>query len=307
MILSVGIDVAKDKLDIFDGAKHFTISNSKSELKKAFKGYDCDNRIVLENTGKYHRLAHETLHDMGFKVAVIDAYQARSFANASRTLCKTDKVDSKVLQDFGKRMNFEQSIPDDKSAILIKDLSRYLTYLKSEKGEFSRRSKNSSGPIKSSMERLIREIDLQIEKVEEQLEKEISADEDKKKKVELLVSIPGVGRTTGIMLVSLMPELGKGTREEMAALAGLAPINNDSGNREGNRHIRGGRSEVRRALFMPVLGAATRHNPRLKEFYDRLIKKGKPKKAALTACSRKLLVWANIILATNTPWKASMS
>lgn len=302
MNLAIGIDVAKDKLDIFDGNEFFTIKNNKSDLIKLFKNIDCSNRIVLENTGKYHRLAHETLYSMGFKVAVIDAYQGRNFANAARIICKTDKVDARVLQNFGEVMKFEQTIPEDESDIQIKDLSRYLTYLKEERADFLRRSRNASKLIKPSMDKLIRQLEKQIEEIEKKLDDKISADEDKSKKVKLLTSIPGVGKTTAMTLISLMPELGYGTREEMSLLAGLAPINNDSGTRQGKRHIRGGRGEVRRALFMPVLGAATRHNQRLKKHYEKLLAEGKPKKVALTACSRKLLVWANAVLCANKPW-----
>ena len=160
----------------------------------------------------------------------------------------------------------------------------------------------SEGFTEKSLKRAVEGIEVEIKATTKELEKEISKDEEIEKKSVLLETIPGIGRSTAIMLLSGLRELGKLKKTEIAALSGLAPVNNDSGGHKGKRSIRGGRHEVRALLYMPILGAATQHNPRLKEFYERLVESGKPKKVALTACMLKLVVWANAILKTGEPW-----
>lgn len=120
------------------------------------------------------------------------------------------------------------------------------------------------------------------------------------------MSIPGIGEPTAITLLSYLRELGEASKREIAALSGLAPMNNESGSYTGKRRIRGGRHDVRTALYMPILGAATKHNKRLKELYNRLVGSGKLKKVALTACMRKLVVWANAIITSQKPWDETL-
>jgi len=139
MSLSIGIDVAKNKLDIFDGKRAFTIDNEDKAIRKAFAGYALDGRIIMEATGKYHRLPHAVLHDMGFAVMVINPYQSRNFAKAMNILCKTDGVDAKVLSHFGNSMEFTQSKPERKNQAMMRDLSRHLEDLKRMRTELELR------------------------------------------------------------------------------------------------------------------------------------------------------------------------
>jgi transposase len=303
MTLNIGIDVAKAKLDVFDGNKSFCIGNSTEEVMRGFDGYDRNSCITLESTGRYHRVAHRTLSEMGFKVMVIDPFLGRNFARASRTICKTDKIDAKVLSHFGKVMDFKVSEMESTIQTELKDLSRHLANLKSLKGDLQRRQKEECGFIKSSLNNMIKSVTSEIEETEQKLQKLIESDSSSSEKVKILESIPGIGKTTAIMLTALMKELGTANSREIAALAGLAPMNNDSGTMTGKRRIKGGRHEVRRCLYMPVLGAVTKHNQRLKVMYLRLVQAGKPKKIALIACARKLLVWANALVANGTLWK----
>jgi transposase len=307
MTLNIGIDVAKAKLDVFDGGKSFYIENSQEKVKEAFEGYDRSSQITLESTGRYHRLVHRTLHEMGFKVMVIDPFLGRNFARATRTICKTDKIDAKVLSHYGKVMDFKESKMEAEIETELKDLSRHLANLKSLKGDLQRRQKEESGFIKSSLTNMIKSISKEIEETEQKLQKLIGSDGPSSQKVTILESIPGIGKTTAIMLTSLMKELGKASSKEIAALAGLAPMNHDSGTQTGKRRIQGGRHEVRRCLYMPVLGAVTRHNERLKAIYLRLLASGKPKKIALIACARKLLIWANALVAKGSLWENSIA
>lgn len=307
MTLNIGIDVAKAKLDVFDGNRSFCIENSLEKVKEAFEGYARSSQITLESTGRYHRLVHRTLHEMGFKVMVIDPFLGRNFARATRTICKTDKIDAKVLSHYGKAMDFKESDMESTIQTELKDLSRHLANLKSLKGDLQRRQKEEGGFIKSSLDNMIKSVSKEIEETEQKLQKLIKSDGSSNQKVEILESIPGIGKTTAIMLTSLMSELGNASSKEIAALAGLAPMNHDSGTMAGKRRIKGGRHEVRRCLYMPVLGAVTKHNARLKEIYLRLVKAGKPKKIALIACARKLLIWANALVANGTIWKDSIA
>jgi len=303
MSLSIGIDVAKKKLDIFDGERAFTIDNDEKAITKAFEGYPRDSRIVIEATGKYHRLTHSVLHEMGFKVMVINPFQSRHYAKAMNIQCKTDGVDAKVLSRYGNGVEFKESVPESANQAQMRELSRHLDDLKQMKTELELRIRESERFILASLECVRESLLKQIEETETRLKEISSSDDDMRRNRDLLTTMPGVGETTAIMLCSYLKELGKVSKTEISALTGLAPMNNDSGTFRGKRRIRGGRHEVRRALYMPVLGAATRHNPRLMALYKRLIEAGKPKKVALTACSRKLVVWANAMLANNQTWQ----
>lgn len=303
MSLSIGIDVSKKKLDIFDGKRAFTIENDDKAIRNAFKGYALDSRIIMEATGKYHRLAHAVLHDMGFKVMVINPYQSRNFAKAMNILCKTDGVDAKVLSLFGKSVEFKESKPERANQALMRDLSRHLEDLKRMKTELELRLREADGFILASLKEVKDSLLSQIARTESQLKEISSSDDQISKSKGFLTTIPGIGETTAIMLCSLLKELGHVSPKEIGALTGLAPMNNESGTFKGKRRIRGGRHEIRCALYMPVLGAATRHNPRLMALYKRMVQNGKPKKVALTACARKLIVWANAMLANNQPWQ----
>ncbi len=152
------------------------------------------------------------------------------------------------------------------------------------------------------MKRLIEGLKIEIEICKSTLKEICTSNETLKKKVELLKSIPGIGEKTAIALVSGLKELGSLSKNQIAALAGLAPVNNESGTKTGHRRIQGGRRDIRAELYMPILGAATMHNKRLKTFYQQLILKKKSPKVALTACMRKIVVWANAVLQTGVPW-----
>jgi len=303
MSLSIGIDVAKAKLDIFDGNRSFIIGNDEKSIREAFKGYCSDSKIVLEATGKYHRLAHRVLHSLGFKVMVIDPYQGRNFAKAMKITCKTDKVDAAVLSRFGETMKFTETIPSTEIQAEMRELSRHLDDLKRVKSEVEARRDEADGFIDKSLLSVIKSLEKEIKKTESQLKEVVSKSDELSKNVSLLQTMPGIGSATAIMLCSLVSELGKTSPKEIASLTGLAPMNNDSGTFRGKRRIKGGRHDVRRSLYMPVLGAATIHNPRLNIIYTRLVDAGKPKKVALTACARKVVVWANAILTQQQPWK----
>lgn len=305
MSLSVGIDISKSKLDIFYNNKHNSIENNSSSIKSYFSKVNQSAQIVMEATGKYHHLAHCTLEEMGFSVMIVNPYQSRYFARSLNIRCKTDKVDANTLCLYGERMEFKKTPAMTGVELELQGLSRHLDDLKNTQTSLMHRKENSTIFIADSLQVVVDSVKREIKATTLKIDNIIKSTQMLKEKAEILETIPGVGRLSAIILLCLMRELGTLKKTEVAALSGLAPFNNESGKFTGKRHIRGGRHDVRSHLYMPVLGAATRHNPRLQEFYNRLIAKGKPPKVALTACMRKLVVWANAMLSNMTPWNGS--
>ena len=302
-MIAVGIDIAKQKVDVWMNNKNTSINNDEQTLKKFFKPIQRDDvRIVMEATGRYHRLAHYTLSALGFDVMVINPFQSRYFAKSMNIFCKTDKVDAKVLSLYAERMDFFKTPVPSKNEEELQDLIRYLDDLKGILIQYEHRLEYVTGEALESLERLIESIKKEIDKIAKAIEKLIKSDKELASRCEILTSIPGVGKATAAVLIGLVRELGNISNREAAALAGLAPMNCDSGRFTGNRHIQKGRHDVRRFLYMPIVGAATTHNPILKDFYNRLIDAGKPARVALTACMRKLIVIANTLLRKGERW-----
>ena len=302
-MVSIGIDVSKSKLDVWINNKALTLVNTQEAIEKAFSKVERSNRIVMEATSKYHRLAQRTLVKMGFSVVVINPYQSRYFAKAMNLSCKTDAVDAKVLSLYGERMECTERTLITEAEERLQDLIRYKEDLKKTRGDFERRLKEATGFIHESLTRALKPLNEELKKVDKQIQEEITKEESLHQRCTLLESIPGVGKATAAVLVGLLRELGTLSKKEVAALAGVAPMNWDSGTRQGKRRIQKGRHDVRSLLYMPILGAVTFYNPTLKAFYQRLIATGKPAKVALTACIRKLVVYANSMLKHNTTWK----
>lgn len=301
-MIAVGIDIAKHKIDVFYQNHHDTVNNNAKDLKKYLKRLPQDSRIVMEATGKYHRLTQSILQELGLKVMVINPFQSRNFAKAMNVICKTDKVDAKILALFAEKMDFIESKPTSALEHEMQELSRYLEDLKRKKVTLMRQKENTTPCVEKSIKKLLKTLVEEIKALETQLEELANKDETLKQKQNILLSIPGIGKTTALMLLSNLKELGTLSKGEIVALAGLAPRNNESGTFQGKRYVRGGRHQVRANLFMPILGAATQHNSRLKTFYLKLLENGKCKKVALTACMRKIIVWANFLIANNLTW-----
>jgi len=306
MSLTIGLDITKQKIDFYCDGKHNVLPNNKKSIEAHFKSIDKASRIVMEATGKYHRVAHRILDEMGFSVMVVNPYQTKHFSKAMNLLCKTDKVDAKMLCSFGETMPFNKTPCVHSKQEEMQDLSRHLDDLKQFKIDLTNRLRESDRFIADSLQDLLDTTNKEIKKTEKELESKVNTDHQLKEKLDLLTSIPGIGIPTALSLLCYLRELGTLSKREVAALSGLAPMNFDSGQQKGKRRIRGGRHDVRKHLYMPILGAATQHNARLITFYNRLVKAGKPKKVALTACMRKLVVWANAILTTGQPWNENI-
>lgn len=301
-MIPVGIDIAKQKIDVFYQNNHHIVENNDKALRKFFKQLPKESRIVMEATGKYHRAAHCVLNELGLKVMLINPFQSRNFAKAMNVICKTDKVDAKVLALFAEKMDFVERPSASETEQEMQELSRYLEDLKDQKVALLGRKENATRSIKGSIESVIDAINKEMKAIESELEKVARGDKVIAGKMDLLLTIPGVGKSTALLLLSNLKELGSLSKNRIVALAGVAPRNNESGTYMGKRYVRGGRSNIRSALFMPVLGAATMHNDRLQKIYRKLVEHGKCKKVALIACMRKIVVWANFMIANNLAW-----
>lgn len=308
----VGIDISKDRLDVAclpqavrtfpafgnDSKGHATLVAHLREVAPRL--------IVLESTGGYQRVLVAALAAAGLPVVVVNPRQVRDFARALGVLAKTDAIDAMVLARFGEKVNPPQRpLPGADSTALIDLLARRRQLIELRTAESNRLGQATSPRIRTSIRAVLVTIEKQIAAIDDDLDDRIKKSPAWKEKEDLLTSVPGVGPLTARTLLACLPELGGTSRQAIAALVGVAPINRDSGTMRGKRTTWGGRKVVRSALYMAAL-VATRYNPVLKAHYAKLLAAGKAKKLALVACVRKLLVTLNALLRTRTPWRHSL-
>lgn len=302
----VGIDVSKDYWDVaLDGQEKVRRYMATSKGLQCLLGHlaTLNNvRVCLEATGGWERGLVDALHRHAISVAVVNPRQIRDFARAMNQLAKTDAIDARVISRFAALMDptprEKSSENEDKLRALRTRRNQVVDMLTQEK---NRLATQHDPEIRQLIRQAIEWYQDQLKEIDQQLQQRIEADATLRRKAALLTSVPGVAMATASALLTEMPELGKLNRREAARLAGLAPINRDSGKRRGKRMIGGGRSTVRRALYMATL-VATRFNPRIRQHYQHLLSQGKKKLVALAACMRKLLLILNTMLKTNTPW-----
>ena len=306
----VGIDVSKLTLD-FDclpvsASQQFANDSVGIAALVALLQDSGVERIVIEATGGYETAVVSALAVAKLPVVVVNPRQVRDFAKAMGHFAKTDKLDAKVLALFGERMKPPlRTLPDEAQRALADVLNRRLqlvTMRAQEKGRLA----TVPAVARKDIEQHIAWLDKRIAKLETDLGGRLKKSPVWCHKAELLDSVPGVGDVTTFSLLADLPELGTLSRQKISALVGLAPFPDDSGKRQGQRYIRGGRAEVRCVLYMTTLSAIT-HNPPIKAMYERLTKAGKPFKLAMTACMRKLLTILNAILKKNETWKIQPS
>lgn len=298
----IGIDVSKKELEIHSYDQTLKLPsacpNNKTAIEKIIsklKKLDHPN-LVFEATGGYEKLLLVLLQNEGIKASRINPSLARNFAKAKGLLAKTDTIDAQVLTDFGIHFQPRETDPLDP---VLEEISALVKYRRHLSDELHRERMHLEHLQPKSIEKLVagrmKTLHNQIEKVTELMlalkDKSPQLDEV----VKLIVATRGMGEKSALSLLAAMPELGKITNKQAASLAGLAPFNRDSGKMRGQRKIYGGRKEIRQALYMASL-VGTRYNPILKEFYQRLLAKGKPKKLALIAVMRKLLSYLNSLM-----------
>jgi transposase len=294
----VGIDVSKQYLDIFDEVlgvpeRIATAPQANTPLGARWRG---ETLVVFEATGVYDLELREALRQAGIRFARINPARARDFARASGRLAKTDPIDARMLAAFARAMQPVTEQPADPARNTLAKLAKrrdQLVLMRAQ--EKTRRSEAEDHAMAGRISRLIKVLDSEIAEIEADISALIKAEPEISDDAQLMRSLPGVGPVACMQLIAQMPELGKVGPKQVAALAGLAPFNVDSGAFRGKRKIAGGRKRVRDALYMAALNAVRRANP-FKTFYSRLRQAGKPAKLALIAVARKLLTVLNAMM-----------
>jgi transposase len=301
----VGIDVSKARLDVAaDGLPPFAVANTPegvaalvarlAPLRPAL--------VVLEATGRLEAAAVAALIAAGLPVAVINPRQARDFAKATGRLAKTDAIDAAALAHFARAIRpAARPLPDEAARELDALLDRRRQLVGMRTMEQHRLSAGAAGRVRRDLEAHLRWLDDHIARVDKELDERVRSSPAWREKDDLLRGIPGIGPVASRTLLAAMPELGRLTNKQAAALVGLAPMADDSGGRRGRRRVAGGRGVVRAVLYMAAQ-AARRHNPVLRAFAERLAAAGKRPKVVLVAVARKLVVIANAILRSGRPW-----
>jgi transposase len=307
----VGMDISKDRLDV---AAWPDSASGVSQFGNHPKGHAeliahlqklAPRLIVLESTGGYQRPVVAALATAGLPVVVVNPRQVRDFARAVGILAKTDALDAAPLARFGASINPTlRPLPDAQATALIDLLARRRQLIELHTAESNRFAQATAPKVKASIQAVMKFLRKQLDSIDDELDGLIQQCPRWQEKITLLTSVPGIGPQTARTLLACLPELGEISRQAIAALVGVAPINRDSGTMRGKRTIWGGRKVVRSALYMAAL-VASRHNPVIRDQYQKLLAAGKAKKLALVACMRKLLVMLNAILRTKTPWRSA--
>lgn len=305
--VNVGIDVSKDRLDIaiLPAGEILHVPNDEAGHALLTARLEAEGslfRIVLEATGGYERQAALALFAAGLPVVIVNPRQTRDYARATGRIAKTDRLDAITLAEFAsavKPVLRDLGAPAQHAlASLVARRRQLVTMIGSER---QRRKAASTDVVRTDIEATLAFLQERLAAIEKTLLAAIEFDPLWRHRMALLRSVPGVGTITSVTLLADFPELGTLTGKETAALAGLAPMNRDSGKKRGKRRTIGGRGRVRKVLYMATL-TAVRHNPVLQTFYERLIDAGKPAKVALTACMRKLLLILNTMLKNEQAW-----
>ena len=302
----VGIDVAKADLvvAIQPPGERWVVANDDAGVTQLVRRLRrlAPVLVVLEATGGYERAAVAALAAVRMAVVVANPRQVRDFARATGQLAKTDAIDADTLALFAERIRPEpRPVPDDAARTLDGLLTRRRQVLDMLVAERNRLT-HALPAIRRDITQHIRWLERRLDDVDQDLDRTIRSSPVWRAQENLLRSTPGVGPVVSRTLIGDLPELGALTRKQIAALVGVAPLARDSGTLTGRRLVWGGRAPVRAALYMAAL-VASRHNPAIQTFYQRLLRAGKPKKLALTACARKLLTILNAMMRTQTPWR----
>lgn len=304
----VGIDVSKAFLDVAwrapdRDARYANSPQGLDELTRAL-AQQAPDLVVLEATGGYEIAAVEALQAAKLAVAVVNPRQVRDFARASGKLAKTDALDAKALAWFGATMRPAPLPPVDSSQNAIANLvarRRQVIEMLIAEGN---RLEHAGTAVRRWIEEHVLTLKTQLAQLDAAIALAVEASPTLRRRNEILTSVIGVGRLTAAVLIAELPELGSIGNKQIAALIGVAPFNQDSGNHRGERHIAGGRYSVRCALYMATL-VAVRFNPVLQSFYRRLRDAGKPAKVALVAAMRKLIIILNALVRDNVLWQSN--
>jgi len=304
----IGIDVAKDTLEVATSTgEHWPCANDPKghrALRERLMAMNC-SLIVLEATGGYEAALVGTLAQAQLPVVAVNPRQVRQFARAVGKLAKTDRIDAAMLVRFGEQTSPEvRPLPDEQTRLLDALLRRRGQLLEMIQAERNRLLQ-AVGPVRTDIRETIHFLVKRLKQTDRDLDDQLRSSPIWREKEKLLKAIPGVGRQTVLTLLATLPELGRVPRKKLSAPVGVAPYNCDSGTLRGQRHCWGGRTQTRRVLYMAAL-TATRHNPQIRAFYQRLTAAGRPTKVALMACMHKLLLIMHAIVRDGVAWSPEM-
>jgi len=306
--MNVGVDIGKSQLDLYllEEKIYFSVENKPEGIRLALarlKPYRIE-RIVVEATGRYEHDFVEAALDKGLPVIIANPLQVRRYAGAVGLLAKTDKIDCRLIAQYAAVIKPQVRKNKSKMILKIKDLlvrrRQIIEMATMEKNRYQIMPTFLKADIKRSFQAFER----QLKKIETQLNTLIEEQETWREKRKIMMSMPGVGPAAAHTLLGDLPELGTLGHKQIAALVGVAPYNRDSGRLRGKRRIRGGRSGIRTILWMAVM-SAVQHNPEIRRFYQRLVKNGKHKKVALTACIHKMVTILNAMIRDGAYWNQS--
>ena len=306
-LVVAGIDVAKDKVDVCIRSPSLRRTfASTAEGRRELASWLRRNKVgktVMEASGGYEREWAKALRDARIEVRIVDPKRVRDFARSAGRLAKNDTIDAEMIAWFAETFGEAPGQAHDPAREELAQIVNARLGLLDLQTKLLNRGEHA-GPesVQKMQARMLKNIAAEVAKLEAVIAAMIKTTPHFAELAEIIESVPGLAGTTSAGLIAKMPELGQVNNKVAPALLGAAPYDDDSGRRRGERHIKGGRRKVRNLFYMACLGAATRHNPVLKAFYDRLIAKGKEKKVALVACMRKLICILNVMIARRQKW-----
>jgi transposase len=304
---NAGVDVSKTWLDahVLPAGEALRVANTREGIRKLKRWLERRHPklVTVEATGKWHRALCRSLHASGIAVAIADPYRVRQFAKAQGVLAKTDRLDARVLARFAAVMAPSERVPAPQALEELRELVTARGSAVAEQTALKNQlAAAESAFLKRQLRNRIARLKIDIKAIESECLARINADEGLARRFAILTSIPSFGAVVATTLVACLAELGSLTAKQIAMLAGLAPVADDSGERRGVRVIFGGRAIVRRVLYLAAI-SASRYNRDMSLFYNRLTASGKPAKVALIAVARKLVLLANTLIAENRSWQ----
>ena len=306
-LVVVGIDVAKDKVDACIRALALrqtfpNIAQGHRKLVGWLRKHQVD-KAVMEASGGYERVWAKLLRQADIEVRIVDPKRVRNFALSAGRLAKNDAIDAEMIAWFAETFSEAPSQTHDAAHEELQALVKARLGLIGFRMRLVSQSEHAaSGLVQKARAHVLKSLASEIAKLEAAIAAKVKSTPDFAERAEIIESVPGFAETSSANLVAGMPELGQVSDQIAAALIGVAPYDDDSGKRRGERHVKGGRRWVRNAIYMPCVGAATQNNPVLKAYYQRLIAKGKEPKVALVACMRKLITILNTMIARRQKW-----
>jgi transposase len=308
-LVVVGIDVAKDKVDVcirsLDLRRTFaSTAEGRRELASLLRRKKV-GKAVMEASGGYEREWAKALRDAKIEVRIVDPKRVRHFARSAGRLAKNDAIDAEMIAWFAGTFDEAPGQAYDAAREQLHQMVHARQSLKDMQAKLASQDEHAvPAAVRRMHARMSKMIAVELVKIEAEITALIEATPPFAELAEIIESVPGIGRVTSAALIADMPELGRANNKIVASLLGVAPYDDDSGRRRGERHIKGGRRRTRNVFYMANLGAATQHNPMLKAFYERLLAKGKLKKVALIACMRKLISILNTMIERREKWDA---